>query len=106
MKKLFSRIMVITMLLFPFIIIAQTTHTVEVGPGMIYTPAILTIEEGDIVSWVSLGGTHDVNFDINSQTGESFGNPDEIANGALFLSSDYANFVTGANFVIDGGQSV
>ena len=35
-----------------------------------------------------------------------FGNPDEIANGALFLSSDYANFVTGANFVIDGGQSV
>lgn len=62
---------------------AQTTHTVEVGPGMTYTPDVLTIEEGDIVSWVSLGGTHDVNFDINSQTGQSFGNPDEIASASL-----------------------
>ena len=35
-------------------IFAQTTHIVEVGPGMIYTPDELTIEEGDIVSWVSL----------------------------------------------------
>ena len=51
-------------MLFPFIMNAQTTHTVEVGPGMIYNPDELTIEEGDIVSWVSLGGTHDVNFNI------------------------------------------
>ena len=83
MKKLFSKIMVSTMLLFPFMIIAQTTHTVEVGPGMTYTPDVLTIEEGDIVTWTSEGGTHDVNFDINSQTGESFGNPDEIASASL-----------------------
>ena len=83
MKKLFSKIMVSTMLLFPFMIIAQTTHTVVVGPGMIYTPDLLSIEEGDVVTWTSEGGTHDVNFDINSQTGESFGNPDVIASASL-----------------------
>ena len=83
MKKLFSKIMVSTMLLFPFMIIAQTTHTVLVGPGMIYTPDVLSIQEGDIVSWTSEGGTHDVNFDINSITGESFGNPDVIASASL-----------------------
>ena len=70
-------------LLLSFTNSAQTTHTVEVGPGMTYNPDVLTIEEGDIVSWVSLGGTHDVNFDINSQTGQSFGNPDEIASASL-----------------------
>ena len=31
--------------------LAQTTHTVQVGPGMTYTPDVLTIQEGDIVSW-------------------------------------------------------
>ena len=70
-------------LLLGFTTSAQTTHIVEVGPYMTYTPDVLTIEEGDIVSWVSLGGTHDVNFDINSQTGQSFGNPDEIASASL-----------------------
>ena len=53
---------------------------------MTYTPSELTIEEGDIVTWISLGGTHDVNFDINSVTGESFGNPDEIASASLPVS--------------------
>tara|TARA_B000000475_G_scaffold257547_1_gene238861 strand:- start:1533 stop:2510 length:978 start_codon:yes stop_codon:yes gene_type:complete len=70
-------------LLLGFTTSAQTTHIVEVGPYMTYTPDVLTIEEGDIVSWVSLGGTHDVNFDINSQTGQSFGNLDEIASASL-----------------------
>ena len=70
-------------LLLGFTTSAQTTHIVEVGPYMTYNPDVLTIEEGDIVSWVSLGGTHDVNFDINSQTGQSFGNPDEIASASL-----------------------
>jgi len=34
-----------------------------------------------------------------------FGSKDEIADLALFLSSDAAAYITGAVFVCDGGQS-
>ena len=34
-----------------------------------------------------------------------FGRPEEIADTVLFLASDRAQFVTGATWVIDGGQS-
>ncbi len=64
-----------------------TVHTVIVGPGMTYTPSVLSISPGDIVNWVSEGGYHDVNFDINSITGESFGNPEEIASASLPVQS-------------------
>ncbi|HUZ74566.1 MAG TPA: SDR family oxidoreductase [Stellaceae bacterium] len=33
------------------------------------------------------------------------GQPEEIANGALFLASDEASFMTGADLVIDGGYT-
>ena len=41
-----------------------------------YNPANLNIEPGQTVVWSNLGGTHDVNGDIDSQTGSSFGNPE------------------------------
>ena len=31
--------------------------------------------------------------------------PEEIANGIVFLASDEASFMTGADLVIDGGQT-
>ena len=78
MKKLFY-----FFFLAPFILIAQNSHVVVVGPGMNYLPSELSISQGDTVYWVSAGGTHDVNFDINSITNESFGNPAEIADASL-----------------------
>ena len=77
-KNVFTRVMSIVLTIVPLISIAQTVHNVTVGPGMTYTPASLSINQGDIVSWTSLGGTHDVNFALNSITGESFDNPAEV----------------------------
>ena len=56
---------------------AQTTHEVLVD-NMSYTPNELSIEVGDQVTFILVNGMHDVNFDTNSLTGQSFGNPDEI----------------------------
>ena len=77
------RIACFSLLLFPFALLAQTTHTVYVGPGLVYDPAELTITAGDQVDWISLGGYHDVNFDENSVNGNSFGNPISIAEASL-----------------------
>lgn len=62
---------------------AGTIHTVIVGPYMTFSPSELTIAPGDIVTWHSEGGTHDVNFNINSVTNESFGNSEEISLASL-----------------------
>lgn len=35
-----------------------------------------------------------------------FGLPEEVANLAVFISSDKASFITGACYVIDGGQTI
>ena len=43
--------------------------------AIILLPSILTINLGDTVEWINDGGNHDVNADINSQTGSSFNNP-------------------------------
>ena len=41
-----------------------------------YTDTDLTVDVGDLVYWVNYGGLHDVNGNIDSQTGLSFGNPE------------------------------
>ena len=40
-----------------------------------YSPSSLTINVGDTVTWTNVDGYHNVNFDINSITGNSFNNP-------------------------------
>ena len=36
----------------------------------------------------------------------SFGTPEDIANMIAFLLSDEASFITGQNFIVDGGRSL
>ena len=40
-----------------------------------YSPSSLTVNVGDTVNWTNLGGYHNVNFDINTISGNSFNNP-------------------------------
>ena len=54
-----------------------TVH--QVNSGMFYyTPNELTIHVGDTVVWINDGGTHDVNGNISSISGESFNNPESF----------------------------
>lgn len=55
----------------------STTHQINAG-GFYYIPDQLTINVGDTVVWINDGGTHDVNANINSQTGASFNNPESF----------------------------
>lgn len=64
----------------------------SVHPGIIQTPIIATAL------------TPEITESIFSKTPMGrFGQPEEIARGSLFLCSDEASFVTGAELVIDGG---
>ena len=54
-----------------------TVH--QINSGMFfYSPNELTINIGDTVVWINDGGTHDVNGNISSISGESFGNPESF----------------------------
>lgn len=57
-------------------------HTVYAGLPY-YDPSELTIEIGDTVTWINDGGMHDVNADINSQTGVSFNNPESFQSSVV-----------------------
>ncbi|MBL6663133.1 MAG: fasciclin domain-containing protein [Flavobacteriales bacterium] len=54
-----------------------TIHQVNAGM-FYYTPSELTINVGDTVVWINDGGTHDVNGNISSLTGNSFDNPESF----------------------------
>ena len=53
-----------------------------------YAPSALEIEVGQTVVWVNVGGTHDVNGDVSSITGESFNNPETFDIGPVVGNSD------------------
>ena len=63
----------------------------SISPGAIITPAL------DVLSPEQLQTLHDMN-----PLGRA-GRPEDIAHCALYLASDEAEWVTGADFVIDGG---
>ena len=54
--------------------LSATIYTINAG-SYYYNPAFLNVNVGDTVEWINDGGTHDVNADIDSQTGLSFNNP-------------------------------
>jgi NAD(P)-dependent dehydrogenase (short-subunit alcohol dehydrogenase family) len=67
-----------------------------VSPGMIRTPAT----EGDL-----LAPDHPMRTIASHIPLGRIGDPEEVAKCALFLASDDASYVTGANLMVDGGWS-
>ena len=51
-----------------------TNYDIDAG-NYYYLPQSLTVNIGDSVTWTNIIGFHNVNFDINSVTGNSFNNP-------------------------------
>ncbi|MBP37901.1 MAG: SDR family oxidoreductase [Dehalococcoidia bacterium] len=64
-------------------------------PGFTYTPLVTTLVE-DTDMHERLKSLHPMG---------RLGKPAEIANAALFLASDEASFITGANLPVDGGYT-
>jgi len=78
------------------------THNIRcnsISPGRVHTPFV----DGFITK--NHPGKEKEMFEKLSKTQPigRMGQPDEIANLALFLCSDEASFITGSNYVIDGG---
>ena len=56
---------------------SNADHTVEVGPGMSFSPADLNVAVGETVEWVWVGGEHNV----NGSTDTFPNNPDSFYSG-------------------------
>ena len=67
-----------------------------IAPGWIATPLTQALRDDPERSTQIAGRT----------AMKRWGNPAEVAGGALFLSSPIASFITGAVLVIDGGYSI
>jgi uncharacterized surface protein with fasciclin (FAS1) repeats len=60
-----------------------------VNAGSFYfTPNNLTINIGDTVFWINDGGNHNVNGDISTITGQSFGNPEAFSSSSTNVVGD------------------
>lgn len=64
-------------------------------PGMIETPMTESLKETQ----------ETLQYLVNATPMKRLGKPEEIANGALFLASDEASFITGLEMIIDGGYA-
>jgi NAD(P)-dependent dehydrogenase (short-subunit alcohol dehydrogenase family) len=71
----------------------------SIHPGFIWTPMVegFVQDQGDeATARIGLGALHPLGH---------IGEPDDIAWGCVYLASDEAKFVTGAELVIDGGYT-
>ncbi len=73
---------------------AQTTHHVDVGPGLVFTPADVVIAVGDTVEWTWQGGFHNVESGIEGIHDELFrsGEPTSVT-GTVYSFTFDAGFV-------------
>ena len=90
MKKTFTSLFA---LIIASCAISQITHTVNSG-NFYYDPEVLTITVGDDVNWINDGGFHNVNADVNTLTGASYGNPESFISSPTNDSDLYTHTFT------------
>lgn len=88
MMKRMLPFLALTFLLSSFLLQAQTNHNVDVQSNF-YTPDQLTITEGDTVTWMNLGGFHNVNGSQATYPD----NPEGFSNGGASGASWTYQFV-------------
>jgi NAD(P)-dependent dehydrogenase (short-subunit alcohol dehydrogenase family) len=66
-----------------------------IAPGGVSTPIVWGLGNREAME----------GFLLNAQPLPQIGQPDDIANAALFLASDAAGFITGHTLVVDGGAT-
>ncbi|PDQ34436.1 MAG: short-chain dehydrogenase [Candidatus Lumbricidophila eiseniae] len=69
----------------------------SVSPGWIWTAEVARAADGDRATWEPVWGK----FHMLGRLGE----PSEVADAVLFLSSNRASFITGTELMVDGGYS-
>ena len=76
MRKLNSLVAIVAFIFTIQFSWAQPGQYEVIAGGYYYSPNSLTIEAGSTVTFINIGGLHDVNFEINSIIGDSFDNPE------------------------------
>ena len=73
--------------------VAQRNINVNlIAPGFIESPMTETLKEGQ------------KNSIMDKIPMKKFGMPEDVANLALFLTSDYSSYITGQSFHVNGGM--
>ena len=86
---MFKKILVLSFLLFSFI--SHSTNWVINTGNYYYSPSALNINIGDTVTWINDGGSHNVNFDTSSISGQSFNNPESFISNPTTDSLIYSH---------------
>lgn len=63
-------------------------HIVEATSNLTFVPATLTIEQGQSVAFVNVGGNHDVNGVTNTVTQEPFNNPVDFSFDSVMATDE------------------
>jgi len=92
----------ILFLLFQFSYSQPTNETIEAG-AYYFNPNPIEIEVGSTVTWINVGGLHDVNGVTNTLTGESFGNPEDFSLAAVYaMNADNPVEIGSYTFTVPG----
>ena len=75
----------------------------SVHPGNTLTPMFEQELEDMMTQGIVKSIDDALQFYMNMQVLPQIGQPDDIASMVLFLASDASSFITGAEFVVDGG---